>query len=116
MALYRAGGISRGNVYAEVGDVTLSTSGATKITLGWQPDEVWTFASETPISSSPTNNGVNLTTLADNGKAFFRGPQSQELYSLPSSTANRIASIDADGFTMNKADRQYCRYIAYKFK
>ena len=118
-----------GNVYAEVGDVEVTTTvgQTTKVTLGWQPDEVWIMQSNQPFDSNtaPSTFSFSATTLKDNNKAqYIAGSPGSTvglaMYSLPptSSVYSKINSIDSDGFTLTYgvSNRKYCRYIAYKFK
>ena len=129
MALYRAGVKSIGNVYAEVGDVEVTTTvgQTTKVTLGWQPDEVWIMQSNQPFDSNtaPSTFSFSATTLKDNNMAqYIAGISGQTvglvMYSLPPTSLvySKIESIDPDGFTLTygTSNRKYCRYIAYKYK
>lgn len=96
MALFRCG--SGSSVKYKTGTFNGSTSGTTKITLGFKPKNL-------NIHPATVNETYNYQyTYSEDVSATqyeFSGGTSSAFEALGGTTNNRLKSIDDDGFTMN---------------
>lgn len=98
-----------------IGKLTLSTSTTTKVTLGYKPKKLLIIHEQN--SSTPTITPIQIYDEAVDPNSFkFESASETKNIPLPSTAINRLASIDDDGFTFNKATSSgsLFRYVAIK--
>ena len=81
------------------GTGTKTTTATTKVTLGFRPSFVMMY------NHNSTSGDVIHTVTWDSTRASVQvfSYQNQVSYAFPSTSANVLASIDDDGFTVNKS-------------
>lgn len=103
----------------DTGTFTLSSSGTTKVTVGFKPDYLIVYLDGRTKANSTTSamNVYDSSISTSSGLAFTTSGASEYTIGTGSLT-NRIWAIDNDGFTMTKAYSSSWlsgwRYIAIK--
>lgn len=94
MALFPCNVGGGGTQYAS-GTFTSTTTNTTKCTCGFQPTYIAVF--------DPVTRNCNIYNADYNSSQYMYGSANgTSLKNLPSTGTNELASIDNDGFTMNK--------------
>lgn len=102
-----------GGAQVAVGTFNASTSGATKVTLGFRPKYLLVTLASSSFNTNP--NGVTVFNTDFDANACLSCASSISKLSLPNATNNRLKSIDDDGFTYNQMTASggtYGRYFA----
>ena len=100
MAYYDIGVSTKGDYKKFVrGTGVKSTTDTTKITLGFRPSFVMMYDKNT------TSGGILYVAIWDSARANNQifSYQNQVDFAMPASNPNVLASIDDDGFTVNRA-------------
>lgn len=107
MSIYvRCMGGSSGN--CKTGQVQLSSSATTYIECGFEPKYI-----AVAVGSSFTS-GASATMVYDSDRnSNTQYAQGSSATAIPTTSNNRIGSIDSNGFTLNKASATQYAYATY---
>lgn len=108
------GDIGGGGAQVAVGTFNTSTSGTTKVTLGFKPKYLALTMSPTSFDTTPTLLTIYNEDFDANACMVSVSTGLTRL-ALPSTQTNRLKSIDNDGFTYNQMSASggtYGRYFA----